>query len=166
MKVLLNNLRAYHPSKAHADHEIDQDSDTELEHIATYVSMKDNSIIIDIVTTGRKRNANGDYSLVVEMKEEPCKKIGTLGRKHAIVTNVVVLTKENTSRKIELMELKREFFGKKRLTIDIQVVNLTIEYIRKEISLNIDIQEVKREWIKETKEAIQELFLGITNFFY
>jgi len=51
------------------------------------------------------------------------------------------------------------------LTVDIQVANLTVEDIRKHISLNTGIQVVKQEWVKETKEAIQELFLGITNFF-
>jgi len=97
MKVILNNLGAYHPHETHADVEVDQDSDTKVEHIATYVSMKDNSIITDTIAIGIKRNANGEFTLVVEMKEDLCKKIGTLGKQHAIVTNVVVLTKENTS---------------------------------------------------------------------
>jgi len=139
MKVLLNNLRAYHPSEARADIQTDQDSNTELEHIATYVSMKDNSIVIDTVAAGRKRNASGEFALVVETKEEPCKNIGTLGRQHAIITNVVALTEENTSQKIELRELKRELARQKKLTVDIQAANLTIEDIRKQIFLNIGI---------------------------
>jgi len=54
---------------------------------------------------------------------------------------------------------------KKKLIVDIHVPNLTIEDIKKHISLDTRIQTIKEKWIKETKEAIQELFLGITNFF-
>lgn len=54
MKALLNNLRAYNPSKVHVETDIDQDSDAELEHIATYILMRDHSIIIDTVVVGRK----------------------------------------------------------------------------------------------------------------
>jgi len=54
MKVLLKNLIAYHPYEAHTNIEIDQDLDTELEHISTYVSMKDHSIITDTIPGGRK----------------------------------------------------------------------------------------------------------------
>jgi len=165
MAALLKTLRAYHPSKARVDLETDQDSKNELEHIATYVSMKDNSIVTNIVAAGRKRNVVEDFALVVETQEEPCKVIGTLGRQYAIVSNVAALIEENTSQKVELRELKRELVGQKKLTIDMQVANLTVEDIRKQISLNTGNQAVKEEWIKETKEAIQELFLGITNFF-
>ena len=165
MKALLNNLRAYHPSEARADIETDQDLDTELEHIATYIVMKGNSIVTDIVAVGRKRNASGEFALVVETREEPCKKISTLCRQHAIVTNVAALTEQNTSQKVELRELKRELAGQKRLTVDIQATTLTVEEIKKQIFLNTGIQAVKEGWIKETKGAIQELLLRITNFF-
>jgi len=66
MVTLLKNLRAYYPSKAYADLEMDQDLENELEHIATYVSMKDNSIVTNTVTVGRKRNVVGDFALMVE----------------------------------------------------------------------------------------------------
>lgn len=97
MKVLLNNLGAYHPFKAHTNIEIDQDLDVEFEHVATYVLMKDYSIITNIVATRRKRNTNSEFALVVDTREEPCKKIGSMGRKHAIVINVVALTGEITT---------------------------------------------------------------------
>lgn len=101
---------------------------------------------------------------MVDTKEEPCKKIGPMRRHHAIITNIVALTEEITKKNIELRELKREVAGHKKLTVDIQAANLTVENIRKQISLNTGIQGVKEEWIRDTKEAIQELFLGITNF--
>lgn len=49
--------------------------------------------------------------------------------------------------------------------MEIQAANLTVEDIRKHISLNNVIYAIKEEWIKETRESIQELFIGITNFF-
>lgn len=127
--------------------------------------MKDHSIIMDTVVARRKRNANGDFALVVDTKEESCKKIGHMGRQHAIVTNVVTLTEELTVKNIELKELKRELTTQKKLIVDIQAANLIVEDIRKQISLNTKIQAIKEEWIRDTKEAIQEVFLGITIFF-
>ena len=97
MKVLLKNLIAYHPYEAHTNIEIDQDLDTELEHISTYVSMKDHSIITDTIPGGRKWNFSGDFALVVETKEDPCKKIKSLNKQHAIVTNDVALMEDITS---------------------------------------------------------------------
>lgn len=115
MKVLLNNLRAYKPFEAHVDIDTGQDSKAKLEHIANYILMKDNSIIIDTIIVGRKRNDNGDFALVVDTKEEPCKKIGSMGRQHVIITNIVALTEENTTHKIEIRELKRKLTTKRNL---------------------------------------------------
>lgn len=140
MKVLLSNLRAYHPSKAHADIDNDQDSDIELEDIATYILMKDHSIITYIVTIGRKHNTKREFALVVDTREELCKKIRSMDRQHEIVINIMALTKDITIYKIEIKELKRKLAGHKKLTIVIQYGNMIIEDIKKKISLNSGIQ--------------------------
>lgn len=88
MTMLLNNLRTYHPSEACANLKIDQDSDIELEHIATYISMKDNSIVT--IAAGRKINTSGEYDQFEKVKLTNSKDYITRIRIHSIGDTLAV----------------------------------------------------------------------------
>jgi len=134
--------------------------DFPIEEIDTFVSMKNDKVIINRCYS-KKKNPQDLQDVRVHTKEFKVKKIGWVGRKHAINYNVDEMVRQGIERENTVKELKKYLARKNKLVKEIEVAKMTIEDMKVQTSLNIGVTSTKEALVNAVMRVVNELSLWL-----